>query len=123
MIVVHIDHFLIEHIQTNQKEFSSDQIHISSLAQHHNTNDTITIELRTICMQRGLDFNDWRFYVTVVTRLFIRFILKLFLCHLLYKSKKIVNPKNLEPYKTIIASKGSLYPIMYLDNYMFCCRQ
>ena len=66
MITVHIDHFLIEHIQTNQKEFSSDQIHISSLAQHHNTNDTITIELRTICMQRGLDFNDWRFYVKVV---------------------------------------------------------
>ena len=30
---------------------------------------------------------------------------------------------NLEPYETIIASKGSLYPIMYLDNYMFCCRQ
>ena len=86
MITVHIDHFLIEHIQTNQKEFSSDQIHISSLAQHHNTNDTITIELRTICMQRGLDFNDWRFYLTVVTRLAIRFILKLFLCNISYKS-------------------------------------
>ena len=85
MITVHIDHFLIEHIQTNQKEFSSDLIHISSLAQHHNTNDTIKIELRTICMQRGLDFNDWRLHVTVVTRLFIRFILKLFLCYISYK--------------------------------------